>query len=151
MCFERIVRDWCGIYLDMIRFENEMLVWVERSIVWKATWSNSGECGSCIYFSSMQLPVWSEIKVFSCTLAKRVHVMNITIMEKLLEAYSDYIQDWVSHFSASPVMSMWRWTAPIWRLDFVIRIIGATFCFVRFLHLLMMEVTISVNQWCQVV
>jgi len=41
----------------------------------------------------MKLSVYSEIENFSCLLTGRVQVMNITLVEKLLPANSDYIHD----------------------------------------------------------
>ena len=90
----------------------------------KVTWSNFGKCDSYMCSNLMKLSVCSEVENFSCLLINRVQVVNITFVEKLLPANSDCIHDWVSYFGASSVVSMWRRTPPMWRLNFVIGIVG---------------------------
>jgi len=71
----------------LIWFALKMRYWYElrSQLCEKVTWSNSGKCGCYIYSNLMQLPVCSEVEVYSCSLVYWVHVINITIMEKSLD------------------------------------------------------------------
>ena len=124
---------------------------VEKSRIWKATWSSFGEYGSNKYSKSTQLFSLKWVEVFHCSSANEVHVETVTVLERLLVHNGDYIQDWVS--ISVPLVSIWCKTEPLllegWTL--LLELLELHLCFVRSSHLSMTGVTISVNRWCQFV
>jgi len=110
---------------------------VEKSTVWKATWSNFGEYGFNEYSYSMQSLVWSGVEVFSHSLANEVHVINITIVERLLVANGDYIQDWV--FFLVPLVLLRCKTEPLLSEDWtlLLELLELHLYFMRSSHLSM--------------